>query len=211
MIESWKFSKGLILTALITGLIWILLLGFAYKQNRSSEILTGVIGGLTIILGMLTAEWLRASREQVELARARLFELTSRLQDFLYNHPDFMHAPFSPEQSRQRENFERIQMTMNLIARTTRWPQPNAREIRDRSLDLLAKIVAMQTDAHENGHFWSLGKRMALFLEFREIAPLIWARKPEEIDEFKKRSDQYRESPQNAEFPFGWTNNTSNP
>ncbi len=210
MIETWKFSKGVLLTALITGLIWILLLGFAYQQQRSSEILTGVIGGLTVILGMLTAEWLRASREQVELARARLFELTSRLQDFLYNHEDFMQAPFSLAQSRQLENFERVHITMNLFARTTRWPQPNAREIRDRALDLLAKIGAMQTDAHENGHFWSLEKRMALFLEFRKLAPLIWDRKPEEIDEFNKRSNQYRESPQNAGLPFGWSNRASN-
>ena len=210
MIETWKFSKGILLTALITGLIWSLLLGYAYQQHRSSEILTGVIGGLTIILGMLTAEWLRASREQVELARARLFELTSRLQDFLYNHEDFMQAPFSPEQSRQRENFERIQITLNLLAITTRWPQPNAGEIRDRVLDLFAKIVAMQTDAHENGHFWSLEKRMALLLEFRKIALLVWDRKSEKIDEFKKRSNQYRESPQNAGLPFGWSKRASN-
>ena len=102
-----------------------------------------------------------------------------------------------------------IQTTMNLFARTTRWPQPNAREIRDRALDLFAKIGAMQMDAHENGHFWSLEKRMTLFLEFRKIAPLVWARKPEEIDEFKKRSDQYRESPQNTGLAFGWTKNSS--
>ncbi len=208
--ETWKFSKGILLTAFVTAAMWFLLLGFAYQQNRSSEILTGVIGGLTVILGMLTAEWLRTSREQVELTRTRFFELTSRLQDFLYNYPDFMQAPFSLGQSHQLENFERIQMTMGLIARTTRWPQPNAREIRDRSLDLMAKLGAQQMDAHENGHFWSFEKRMALFLELRQILPLIWARKPEEIDEFKRRCDQYRESPQNEGFPFGWSNRASN-
>lgn len=207
--ETWRFSKGILLTAFATAAMWFLLLGFAYQQHRSSEILTGVIGGLTVILGMLTAEWLRSSREQVELSRARLFELTSRLQDFLYNYPDFMQAPFSLEQSHQRENFEHIQMTMSLIARMTRWPQPNAREIRERGLDLMAKMLAMQMDAHENGHIWTLEKRMALFLEMRQIAPLIWARKPDEMDEYKKRSDQYRESPQNEGFPFGWGKSAS--
>lgn len=209
--ETWTFSKGILLTAFATAATWFLLLGFAYQQHRSSEILTGVIGGLTIILGMLTAEWLRASREQVELSRARLFELTSRLQDFLYNYPDFMQAPFSLEQAHQLENFERIQMTMALIARTTRWPQPNAQEIRERGLDLMAKLGALQMDAHENGHIWSLEKRMALFLEMRQIAPLIWARKPEEIDEFTKRINQYRESPhKNEGVPFGWSKSASN-
>ena len=208
--ETWRFSKGILLTAFATAAIWFLLLGFAYQQHRSSEILTGVIGGLTVILGMLTAEWLRASREQVELTRSRLFELTSRLQDFLYNYPDFMQAPFSSEQNRQRENFDRIQVTMGLIARTTRWPQPNASEIRAQGLDLMAKMAAMQMDAHENGHIWSVDKRMALFLEMRQIAPLIWARGPEEIDEFKKRVGQYRESPQSESFPFGWSKRASN-
>lgn len=190
--------------------MWFLLLGFAYQQHRSSEILTGVIGGLTIIFGMITAEWLRSSREQVELTRERYFELSSLLQNFLYNYHDFMQAPFSPEQSHQMENFNRIQITIGLIARTTRWPQPNAREIRERGLDLMAKLVALQSDAHENGHIWSLEKRMALFLELRQIAPLIWVRKPEEIDEFKKRSDNYRESPRNDAFPFGWSHRDSN-
>ena len=117
MKETWKFSKGILLTAFATAAMWFLLLGFAYQQHRSSEILTGVIGGLTVILGMLTAEWLRTSREQVELARTRYYELNSQLQPFLYNHQDFMQAPFSLEQSHQLKSFERIQMTMNLMAR----------------------------------------------------------------------------------------------
>lgn len=210
MMQTWKFSKGILLTAFATAAIWFLLLGFAYQQHRSSEILTGVIGGLTVILGMLTAEWLRSSREQVELTRARYSEMISLLQNFLYNYHDFMQAPFSPEQSHQMKDFNRIQITMGLIARTTRWPQPNAGKIRERGSDLLAKIGALQMDAHENGHIWSLEKRMAMFMELIQIGPLIWARKPEEIDEFKKKSNEYRESPRSDAFPFGWSNRNSN-
>ena len=95
--ESWKFSKGLLLTAFITGLIWFLVLGFAYQQNRSSEILTGVIGGLTIILGMITAEWLRSCREQVEVTRRKHRELISVIDTFLYNFEEAMQNPFSKE------------------------------------------------------------------------------------------------------------------
>ena len=208
--ETWKFSKGILLTALATAGIWVLLLGFAYRQHRSSEILTGVIGGLTIILGMITAEWLRASREQVELTRLRYSELFSLLQKFLYNYDDFMQDQFSVEQSRHFEDFNRIFPTLFLLVRTTRWPQPNAKKIREAALELGAKLGALQNDAHENGHIWSLEKRMALVLELGQMSPLIWARKPKEVAESKERSDKYRESPKNEGFPFGWSKRTSN-
>ena len=210
MLQTWKFSKGILLTAFTTAAIWFSLLGFAYHLHRSSEILTGVIGGLTVILGIITAEWLRSSREQVELTRLRYSELFSLLQKFLYNYEDFMQDQFSPEQSRHFEDFNRIFPTLALLMRTTQWPQPNAKKIREAALELAAKLGALQNDAHENGHIWSLEKRMALVLELGQISPLIWARKPEEVDEFKERSDKYRESPKNEGFPFGWSKRTSN-
>lgn len=71
------------------------LLGFAYQRHRSSEILTGVIGGLTIILGMITAGWLRASREQIELTRSRFFELLTHLERYLYNFDEYMRDQYS--------------------------------------------------------------------------------------------------------------------
>jgi hypothetical protein len=210
MLQMWKFSKGILLTAFATAAIWFLLLGFAYRQHRSSEILTGVIGGLTIILGMITAEWLRSSREQVELARVRYSELFSRFQWFLYNYDDFMKDQFSAEQSRHFEDFNRVFFTIALLGRTTRWPQPNAKKIREAARELGAKLGALQNDAHENGHIWSLEKRMALVLELVQISPLIWARGPKEVAEFKQRSDKYRESPKNEGPPFGWSKRASN-
>ena len=210
MLETWKFSKGILLTCLVTSVFWFLVLTYAWSQHRSSEILTGVIGGLTVILGMLTAEWLRSSREQVELTRARYFEMFSLFQKFLYNYDGFMQDQFSAEQSRHFEDFNRIFPTLALLMRTTRWPQPNAKKIREAALELGAKLGALQNDAHENGHIWSLEKRMALVLELKQISPLIWARKPKEDDEFKERSDKYRESPKNEGFPFGWSKRTSN-
>jgi hypothetical protein len=211
MMESWKFSKGLLLTAFITGLIWFLLLGFAYQQHRSSEILTGVIGGLTVILGMITAEWLRSCREQVEVTRSRLWELISLLQPFLYHFDEFMQDPFSRENFHHLEEFNRIYSALHSLIRTTRWPQPNAGKIRDAAGDLTAKLHALQSDAHENGHIWTLEKRMRLFIELSQISKLIWDRSPEEVDDFQVQIEKYRESPKNEGFPVGWTKRTSNP
>ena len=203
--------KGLLLTALITGLIWFLLLGFAYQQHRSSEILTGIIGGLTIILGMITAEWLRSCREQVEVTRIRFLELTSLLQKFLYNFDEFMRDPFSRENAHHIEDFNHIHSALNSLIRTTRWPQPNAGKIRAATRDLTAKLVALQIDAHENGHFWNLEKRMPLVLELSQIGRLIWARNPQEVVDFQVDVDKYRESSKNGGWPFGWTKNISSP
>ena len=64
MTSFWKFSKSTGLTLAITGIVGICVLVFAYHLHHYTEILSGVIGGLTIILGMVTAEWLRSSREE---------------------------------------------------------------------------------------------------------------------------------------------------
>ena len=209
--ESWKFSKGLLLTAFITGLIWFLLLGFAYQQHRSSEILTGVIGGLTIILGMITAEWLRSCREQVEFTRSRIDEVISLFEQFLYNFEELMQNPYSKEQTHQIDEANRIHSALSDLIRTTRWPQPNAGKIRDATRILYAKLLALQSDAFENGHIWSLEKRMPLVIEVHQIHRLIWMRTAEEVDDFQSEINKYRESPKNDGFPFGWTKSIPNP
>ena len=66
MFDFWKFSKRTALTLMATTLAGAFGLVFAYHLHHYTEILSGVIGGLTIILGMVVAEWLRSSREQAE-------------------------------------------------------------------------------------------------------------------------------------------------
>ena len=211
MLQTWKFSKGILLTVFMTGLISFLVLGFAYQQDRSSEILTGVIGGLTIILGMITAEWLRSCREQVEFTRSSIHELLSLLQQYLYNFDEFMQDSFSKEHTHQIEEVGRIYYALNSLMRTTRWPQPNAGKIRDATRDLSAKLNALHSDAFENGHMWSLEKRMTLFSEVRQIARLIWMPTTEEVVDSQVETDKYRESPKNEGIPFAWTKRSPNP
>ena len=209
--ESWKFSKGLLLTVFMTGLISFLVLGFAYQQHRSSEILTGVIGGLTIILGMIAAEWLRSSREQVEVTRIRIHELMSLLQTYLFNFDDFMQDSFSKEQAHHIEIYNRINISLISLIQTTRWPQPNAGKIRDAAGDLYTKLGALYSDAHENGHIWSLEKRMPLATEAVQISRLVWMRTAEDVVDFQVAMDKHRESPKNDGLPFRWTKRSPNP
>ena len=209
--ELWKFSKGLLLTVFMMGLISFLVLGFAYQQNRSSEILTGVIGGLTIILGMITAEWLRSSREQVEVTRSRYCELISVIETFLYNFEETMQNPYSKEQSHHHEEFNHIYFALESLIQKTRWPQPNAGKIRDAALILFAKLDALNEDAWENGHIWSLEKRLTLAREALLIGRLIWMRTAEDIVAYEVEVGKYRESPKNDGLPFGLTKSVPNP
>ena len=144
-----------------------LVLGYAYRQQRSSEILTGVIAGLTIILGMLTAEWLRASREQVEVTRMRGVDLNNYLQTYLYNFEEYMQDPLSHENSHHREDETNVINSLGLLARTTRWPQPNAKKIRETASEMLGKAAALHFDAFENGYIWSVDERRQVIKDFR--------------------------------------------
>ena len=205
MFDSWKFSKGILLTSLVTGTSWLLLLAFAYRQHRSSEMLSGVIAGLTVILGILTAEWLRAARDQVELTRIRFFDLVSHLERFLYNFEEFMQDQFSHDQNRYTDDFVHVSSSVTLLSLTTRWPQPNAKKIREAGLHLMNKIVALQMDADENGFIWSLEDRMQIAFDLGTLAPLIWAGSPEKSEVNLENVRRYRKSPRNEGMPDAWT------
>jgi len=210
MLQMWKFSKGILLTVLVTAMLTFLVLGYGYRQQRSSEILTGVIAGLTIILGMLTAEWLRASREQVEVTRMRTIDVMTHLERYLYNFEEFMRDPFSHEQSRHAEDFEHVAISLGSLARTTRWPQPNAKKIREIATELLSKVMALQSDAAENGYIWSMEERIVVANDLRPIWRLIWARSSQADSDITARMEKYRKTQRNEGIPFAWTKKPSN-
>lgn len=210
MLQTWKFSKGILLTVLVTAMLSFLVLGYAYRQQRSSEILTGVIAGLTIILGFITAEWLRASREQVELTRMRGINLLTHLDRYLYNFEEYMQDPLSHEQSRHAEDFIHVFTTLGFLARTTRWPQPNAKKIRELAFELHSKVGALQTDAEENGYIWSLEERLEVANDFGPFHRLIWARNLQADNDNTARVEKYRKTQSNGGIPFVWRKKPSN-
>ena len=210
MLQMWKFSKGILLTVLVTAMLSFLVLGYADRQQRSSEILTGVIAGLTVILGMLTAEWLRTSREQVEVTRMRGINISTHLDRYLYNFEEYMQDPLSHEQSRHAEDFVHVFSTLALLARTTRWPQPNAKKIRELASELHSKIGALQTDAEENGYIWSLEERLEVGNDFGPFWQLIWARNLQANNDNTARMEKYRKTQNNGGIPFAWRKKTSN-
>lgn len=201
MFDSWKFSKGNYLTLGLTVLSLLLVVGYAQSQHRSSEILTGVIGGLTIILGMITAEWLRSAREQVELTRKRLQDLSSHFERFLYNFDEYMEDQFSHTRSQHVDDFMHVVNSLSLLSETTRWPQPNAVKIRKLATEVIAKIRALREDADENGYIWSLEERMILAAYLPRFFPLVWDRRQEQQDQMVERVLAYRKTPPKEGIP----------
>lgn len=210
MLQTWKFSKGILLTVLVTAMLSFLVLGYGYRQQRSSEILTGVIAGLTIILGMLTAEWLRASREQVEVTRMRGIDLMAHLERYLYNFEEYMQDPLSHENSHHGEDMTNVANSLGLLARTTRWPQPNAKKIRAMASEMQGKTAALHLDAFENGEIWSLDERLEVANDFGPLWQLIWDHTSQANSDFSARVKKYRKTQRNDGIPFAWAKKPSN-
>lgn len=205
MFESWRFSKGTLLTVLATALTTSVVLGVAYHLHHYSEILSGVIGGLTIILGMITAEWLRSSREKVEETRLR-YEILDRLWDrCMFNAEEFFDSPFLEVNAQLNEDFNKISHTIILMARTTRWPQPNAKKIREQATELDFQFRAFLLDALERKHVWSLQRRASLWTEFTILRPLIWDITPAEQEVMWSRISSHRETEKIDDIPTHWS------
>jgi hypothetical protein len=122
MFDSWKFSKGSYLVIIFTASTGTLILGFAYHLRHFSEILSGVIGGLTIILGMITAEWFRSSSQQIEETRTSHKNLVLNLERLLYSYDEFAADQYSRENYVYWEQYERCSESLLWLARSTRWP-----------------------------------------------------------------------------------------
>ena len=181
----------------------ILVLAFAYHLRHYTEILSGVIGGLTIILGMVIAEWLRSNREQAETTLARFHNLASNAHLVLLNSPYLLEESLSSEFKDQFQNSIDIDFELGWFELFYRWPQPNARAVRTLANELRLKFNAMLMDAAENGHLWSTEKRFQLSGDFQSLFVLLVG-----VDTaghvFWKNAMKYRETEQRPGMPNPW-------
>ena len=210
MFDSWKYSKGSYLVVIFTAGFGTLILGIAYHLRNFSEILSGVIGGLTIILGMLTAEWLRSSRQQIEETRTSFKSLLFNLERLLYSFDDYATDQYSSQNYIYWDLHERCADALMWLTRSTRWPQPNAKKIRLVAEDLFLRFEAMNGDATENDYVWTMEERFQLLAVVGEFRPLIWPRKSDEHNELRTRFEGYRKTPRNVGLPLAWKRKSTN-
>jgi|GEM_PF-2510490 len=206
MKASWKFAKGTYLTLFVVGMTGMAVLLFAYHQKHYSEILTGVIGGTTIILGMVTAEWLRDSREQVERTKKLIDIILSNFKQLLYNAEFLLDEPYSEKYSVEYGRLINIRTALMTLGTTTKWPQPNARKIREIAREIDTQIFALYADAVESGYLWSVEKRYQLISEADKILGLVLGNKNPEsnLAHFINQVEKYRETPVNTGIPKVW-------
>ena len=204
MTNIWKFSKSTSLTLAITGLAGILVLIFAYHLHHYTEILSGVIGGLTIILGMVIAEWLRSTREQAETTLARLENLASNFQLVLFNAHYMLEEPLSYENKDKYLASRTVAGELYFFELFYRWPQTHAREVRKLANELGAKLFAMVRDAAENEHLWSTEKRYQLNEEFGQLFSLLAGEEKKKVDADMRNYLQYRETEVRPGMTVSW-------
>ena len=210
MFDSWKYSKGSYLVIIFTASIGTLILGIAYHLRNFSEILSGVIGGLTIILGMLTAEWLRSSRQQIEETRTSYKNLVLNLERLLYSFDEFAADQYSPDNYIYWDQWESCSVALSWLRSSARWPQPNAKRIRFVAEDLSLRFDAMNCDAQENDYVWTMEERFELLAVLSQFRPLIWPRTLDQGNEIRTRFEAYRKTPPNDGLPLAWKRKSSN-
>ena len=209
MFDSWKYSKGSYLVIIFTAGIGTLILGVAYHLRNFSEILSGVIGGLTIILGMLTAEWLRSSREQIEKTRNSYGDLILNFERLLYSYDEFAIDQYSQDHYIFWDQYELCAVALMWLRGSARWPQPNAKKIRLVAKDLSLRFEAMNADATENDYVWTMEERFEMLAVLTQFRPLIWPRTPDQGNEIRTRFEGYRKTPPKDGLPLAWKRKSS--
>jgi len=204
MFDYWKFSKSTSLTLVATSLVGVFVLAFAYHLHHYTEILSGMIGGLTIVLGMVTAEWLRSTREQSEITIERLHRLNTNFQLVIFNARILLEESLSYEYREEYLAYRDLQFELSYFEFFYRWPQPNAKAVREQALELGARLYAMVRDAVENEHLWSTEKRFQLNDDFGKIFTLIYAERESKYNAGMQDYVRYRETEVRPGMTLSW-------
>ena len=153
---------------------------------------------------MVTAEWLRAAREDSEANISRLHTLQVNYFPLILN-PDFLLGDETvPLIKEQTKIFYDVTYNLELLATKTRWPQPNAKQIRSKSLSLRAKNMAMFRDAVEHGYLWSAEKRHGLQMEMNALADAVFAVRKKDLDMAKEIYYKSRETEPREGMSIAW-------
>lgn len=112
-------------------------------------LLSGLVSGLTILLGVLVADWLKRLRDRIEDSRRRasvILVILADLMDYLAFH--LLEGGYQEGVERSRDEkeftdyFNEIIKEIETLAEVPRWPQQNAKQIREAAHHLIICILA---------------------------------------------------------------------
>ena len=117
---------------------------------KTDILLTGLVSGLTILLGVVTADWLKRLRDRINYTRRIMTDITLSLIRYV----EYLGSQlsrrieigiiFSRSQGENEliENFNFLLKELRDLSEIPRWPQRNARRIRHAALDLRICLFA---------------------------------------------------------------------
>ena len=117
---------------------------------KTDILLTGLVSGLTILLGVITADWLKRLRDRINYTR----RITTDITHSMLNYIEYLgsqlipHIEFGISFSRSQveneliENFNFLSIELRDLSEIPRWPQRNARRIRQAARDFRLCVFA---------------------------------------------------------------------
>jgi hypothetical protein len=181
----------------------------------NSEIfLSGMVSGVTILLGVFIADWLRRLRERVELLKHNVLDMRWYLAQTIDYLSTYILEGYGKGSSVERTQDERefwsmgksADGTLKSIVYSPRWPQRNAKKIREAAIRLLVCIGAAINECEESRtllHHEEIDEIHTLYFELQKLVlskdlldyrSSLLAIKQKEI-QAKKRSRERNETP----------------
>jgi hypothetical protein len=117
---------------------------------KADIFLTGLVSGLTILLGVITADWLKRLRDRISYTRRVTGDISLSHMKFVEDLKNHLvkGAGFESASKRSEEEKERIEVLTLLhkelrdLSEIPRWPQRNAKQIRVAAANYRSSIFA---------------------------------------------------------------------
>ena len=117
---------------------------------KTDILLTGLVSGLTILLGVITADWLKQLRDRINYTR----RITNDISYSLMKYIEYLGSQLSSrieigisfsrsqDENELIENFNFLLRELRDLSEIPRWPQRNARRIRQAAFDFRICLFA---------------------------------------------------------------------
>ena len=148
---------------------------------HSDIVLSGLISGATILLGVFTADWLRRFRNREERAKLDVTDIWWNLQLIInYLSTQYLedyHPGLGVKQTEEEREFWQVVMStdgkIKYIYHSTRWPQRNAKQIREVGVRLVACAGANVNECGESRALLHKEERDEILTLFFELQKLV--------------------------------------
>jgi hypothetical protein len=119
---------------------------------KADILLSGLVSGVTILLGVITADWLKRLRDRTEYTRRVVLDITMGIRictDYLAGHLlETFHfsneSRMSPDERDFFETYYSLAKELRELSESPRWPQRNARRIQETANALRVCLIANQ-------------------------------------------------------------------